>query len=170
MSENDQILKNIESLLNSALTGLSIGENLVLSRSKEFYGETISDTDTDLIAEAIYSDLELTDTDKFFDNDEPSFGSEDPIQRKVYETITDILEPFQSEMMNFRNNGSKAEEKVFCTGMIMGLNRYEASGFNDFRELSQDALEFFARGIYAEWKVHNPGDNMNLYDEHLYNR
>jgi hypothetical protein len=177
MNKNDQTLRNIESVLNDALIGLMVGDNRILRRSKEFYVEDLSRADTDLIAETIFTDLDIIDIDDLWDNGD-EFVSEskncdeeidDMIQEEVYKIVMNILEPFHGEMKRFRSIKSKAKEKIFCTGIIMGLDRYEASGCNDFREFSQNTLEFISQEIYVEWKAHNPGDSINLYEEHRYN-
>jgi hypothetical protein len=112
----------------------------------------LSEIDLDAIANNVFVALDSIDVQDCWDragNSRDGYTSPD---EAAVELIEEELQPFFDQAGRFHELEMTEVEATYCSGLILGIYRYEHESKSEFREWAVDVLIECASAALTEWR------------------
>jgi len=128
--EDSKIAKKIETLANKNICNINIAD----------------------LASEVFWVLDSLDVEELWKNSGTSrYGYEDPGE-VAHEMVRAALESFNDKILNYRKLGLYHEEKLYCMGILKGIDMYTNSSQSEFKDWATDSPGIFFDDILDDWK------------------
>lgn len=118
----------------------------------------VSQVDEDSVMDDVFSELDMIDIDDLFSKSgRTRYGYVEPHDLS-WEMFDDELQPFIDEMKVYQERGLPIEAKVYCCGIIKGLQKYDKESTSEFSDWVEDAPRESIYTVLEEFKKGNPSE------------
>jgi len=118
--------------------------------------KVVSQVDEDRVMNDVFYDLDMIDVDDLFSKSgRTSYGYVEPHDLS-WEMFDDELQPFINEMKVYQERSLPIEAKIYCCGIIRGLQKYDKDSNSDFKDWAGDAPIESIHIVLEEFKKGNP--------------
>ena len=144
--EDPKIAKKIEALANKNICNIDIAD----------------------LANEVFLALDSLDVEELWENSGPGrYGYEDPGE-VAHEMVGAALESFNDKLLNYRKLGLHHEEKLYCMGILKGIDMYTNNSQSEFKDWATDSPGVFFDDILDDWKKNCKASRyINEMDEFL---
>ncbi|MDR2180918.1 MAG: hypothetical protein LBP21_11480 [Synergistaceae bacterium] len=154
--------KKEEELLNNLTHEMAISILKKLYADKEIRDTLVSLAEAELkkvdaeeIAAEVFYQLNALEVEELWDHSgETRDGYVEPSELG-HTMVEDVIEPFLTDIIKYRDLGMKKEEMETCKGLLRGLAKYENEGDNEFQDWIPDSIMDIARDVLNEYGKHN---------------
>jgi len=126
------------------------------ARIAEVATSYLSNVDPEEIALDLYAELDALNVEEVWDRAGASRHGYIEPQEVASEMIEQVIEPFWQEMHKYARMGFHAQAKQVCTGLLLGLYRFEHESTNEFKDWAVDESAEFAREVIRRWRGGTP--------------
>ena len=120
--------------------------------------QILSDVDSDEIMEDVYYELESLDVEDLYNRSgKTRYGYVEPSE-EAWEMIEEVIEPFIDEMKKCQERAMPLMAKIYCAGIIKGLQKFEGESNSDFSDWAPDAPGEQIENVFSEWKKGCPSE------------
>ena len=118
--------------------------------------DRLSAVDPEEVADALYAELDALEVEEVWEQTGRNrHGYVEPTEA-AYQMVEEVLEPFLDELRKYQKLGMPVEATQLCTGLLMGLCRFERESTSEFKNWAADAPISFAAEVVAAWRVGGP--------------
>ena len=114
--------------------------------------------DADDIADDVFNSLDILDYDDLNGRAGRTRHGYVAPDQAAWDLFEEALAPFVNEMAKNHKRALPAVAKIYCIGIIKGLQRYEESSVSDLSDWLQDAPGEYIDAVVDDWKKGNPSD------------
>lgn len=112
----------------------------------------LSEIDLDEIADDVFFVLDTIDVQDCWDRAGGSRDGYTSPEEAAVELIEEELQPFFDQAERYHELGMTEEEAMYCSGVILGIYRYERESKSEFLEWAVDIPVECAGALLTEWR------------------
>ena len=135
---------------------LACEDDRLAIRIAELATSYLSDVDAEDVADTLYVELDALKVEEVWDRSGKTRHGYIETQEAASEMIEQAMEPFWQEMQKYAQMGLHAQAKQVCTGLLLGLYRFEHESTNEFKDWAAGEPAEFARKVIERWKDGSP--------------
>ena len=130
----------------------------LMKRIYDCAAKVTANVDAEGVADDVFSSLDILDYDDLNGRAGRTRHGYVAPDQAAWDLFEEALTPFINEMAKNHERMLPAVAKIYCIGIIKGLQRYEESSFSDLSDWLQDAPGEYIDTVVDEWKKGNPSD------------
>jgi hypothetical protein len=122
------------------------------ARIEQVANDYLGEVDAEQIAKDVYSTLDRLDVTELSQRaGSGPYGYTEPSQM-AYDMFAEVVDPFLVEMKKYQKLSKPREAKLYCLGILKGIDRYEKEARPDFKDWVGDGIMEHFYWILDEWK------------------
>ena len=118
----------------------------------------LCDVDSEEIMDDVYNALDSLDIDDLYQRSgKTRYGYTEPSE-EAWVMQEEALEPFIDEMIKYRERDMPVIAKIYCVGIIKGLQNFKKDSSSEILDWAEDAPGDYIERVYDEWKKGRPSE------------
>jgi len=134
------------------LKALANEDRSIARRIEQIALEYLRDIDVESVASQVYHALEGIQVEDLWEQSGSTrYGYVEPSDR-AWEMFEEALEPFTNEMNKYLDLSLDNEAKIYCMGILKGINQFDRESTSEFKDWAEDAPDELFKGVLDDWK------------------
>lgn len=134
------------------LKALANEDRSIARRIEQIALEYLRDIDVESVASQVYHALEGIEVEDLWEQSGSTrYGYVEPSDR-AWEMFEEALEPFTNEMNKYLDLSLDNEAKIYCMGILKGINQFDRESTSEFKDWAEDAPDEFFERVLDDWK------------------